>query len=98
MPENIRMTARIRELFQSPWIFVLACGMNGEGANIVEEAGYGAFYMSEDNTSAHPWQGDRPSVGRTTPPQRLQQPLPAVVLGRELVPVPGGCSGEGQSW
>lgn len=51
------MTTRLKELFQSPWIFVLACGMNGEGTNIVEEAGYGAFYMSEGNTSARPWQG-----------------------------------------
>ena len=58
MPENRRMTTRLKELFERPWIFVLAGGMNGKGAEMAEAAGYGAFYMSEGNTSA------RSCVGR----------------------------------
>ena len=52
MPENQRMTTRLRELFERPEIFVLAGGMNAMGARMAEVAGYEAFYMSGGNTSA----------------------------------------------
>ncbi len=52
MPENKRMTARLKELFERPEIFVLAGGMNAMGAKMAEVAGYEAFYMSGGNTSA----------------------------------------------
>ena len=52
MPENNRMTTRLKELFERPEIFVLAGGMNAMGAKIAEVAGFEAFYMSGGNTSA----------------------------------------------
>ena len=38
-----RMTARLKELFQRPEIFVLAGGMNSMGANMLEVQGFEAF-------------------------------------------------------
>ncbi len=52
MPENRRMTTRLKELFERPEIFVLAGGMNAMGAKMAEVAGFEAFYMSGGNTSA----------------------------------------------
>ena len=52
MPEKQRMTARLKELFERPEIFILAGGMNAMGAKMAEVAGYEAFYMSGGNTSA----------------------------------------------
>ena len=52
MPDNKRMTTRLRELFERPEIFVLAGGMNAMGARMAEVAGYEAFYVSGGNTSA----------------------------------------------
>ena len=52
MPDNKRMTTRLKELFERPEIFVLAGGMNAMGARMAEVAGYEAFYMSGGNTSA----------------------------------------------
>ena len=52
MPEEKRMTTRLKELFERPEIFVLAGGMNAMGAKMAEVAGYEAFYMSGGNTSA----------------------------------------------
>ena len=52
MPEDKRMTTRLKELFERPEIFVLAGGMNAMGAKMAEVAGYEAFYMSGGNTSA----------------------------------------------
>jgi 2-methylisocitrate lyase-like PEP mutase family enzyme len=53
MPEQKRMTTRLKELFERPEIFVLAGGMNPMGARMAELLGYEAFYMSGGNTSAH---------------------------------------------
>ncbi len=52
MPEQTRMTTRLKELFERPEIFVLAGGMNAMGARMAEVAGFEAFYMSGGNTSA----------------------------------------------
>ena len=53
MPDNKRMTTRLKELFERPEIFVLPGGMNPIGAKMAELLGYEAFYMSGGNTSAH---------------------------------------------
>lgn len=53
MPEQKRMTTRLKELFERPEIFVLAGGMNPIGAKMAELLGFEAFYMSGGNTSAH---------------------------------------------
>ncbi len=53
MPDNKRMTTRLKELFERPEIFVLAGGMNPMGAKMAEVLGFEAFYMSGGNTSAH---------------------------------------------
>ena len=53
MPEQKRMTTRLKELFERPEIFVLAGGMNPMGARMAELLGFEAFYMSGGNTSAH---------------------------------------------
>ena len=52
MPEQQRMTTRLKELFERPEIFVLAGGMNAMGARMAEVLGFEAFYMSGGNTSA----------------------------------------------
>ena len=52
MPENRRMTTRLKELFERPELFVLAGAMNAMGAKMAEVAGFEAFYMSGGNTSA----------------------------------------------
>ena len=52
MPENNRMTTRLKELFERPELFVLAGAMNAMGAKMAEVAGFEAFYMSGGNTSA----------------------------------------------
>ena len=46
MPDNKRMTTRLKELFERPEIFVLAGGMNPMGAKMAEVLGFEAFYMS----------------------------------------------------
>ena len=53
MPDNKRMTTRLKELFERPEIFVLPGGMNPMGAKMAELLGFEAFYMSGGNTSAH---------------------------------------------
>ncbi len=53
MPEQKRMTTRLKELFERPEVFVLAGGMNAMGAKMAEALGFEAFYMSGGNTSAH---------------------------------------------
>ena len=52
MPENKRMTTRLKELFERPEVFVLPGGMNPMGAKMAELLGFEAFYMSGGNTSA----------------------------------------------
>ena len=44
MPEQKRMTTRLKELFDRPEIFVLPGGMNPIGAKMAEVLGFGAFY------------------------------------------------------
>ena len=53
MPDNKRMTTRLKELFERPEIFVIPGGMNPMGAKMAELLGFEAFYMSGGNTSAH---------------------------------------------
>ena len=64
MPEKKPKTTRLKELFESPKIFVLAGGANPLQAKLAEIVGFEAFYMSGANTSAHliGW----PDVGVTT--------------------------------
>ena len=52
MPDQKRMTTRLKELFERDEIFVLAGGMNAMGAKMAEALGFEAFYMSGGNTSA----------------------------------------------
>ena len=64
MPDKKRKTTRLKELFESPKIFVLAGGTSPLLARMAEMVGFEAFYMSGGNTSAHllGW----PDVGVTT--------------------------------
>ena len=64
MPQHIRKTTKLKELFESPNIFVLAGGTNPLQAQLAQMVGFEAFYMSGGNTSAHliGW----PDVGVTT--------------------------------
>ena len=64
MPDKKRKTTKLKELFESPKIFVLAGGTNPLQAELAEMVGFEAFYMSGGNTSAHliGW----PDVGVTT--------------------------------
>jgi 2-methylisocitrate lyase-like PEP mutase family enzyme len=64
MRQQSRKTTKLKELFASPKIFVLAGGTNPLQAQLAQIAGFEAFYMSGGNTSAHliGW----PDVGVTT--------------------------------
>ena len=64
MGEEKRKTTRLKELFESPKIFVLAGGAHPMQALMAEIAGFEAFYMSGAQTSFHliGW----PDVGVTT--------------------------------
>ena len=53
MPAKMRMSTRLKELFERPEMFIIAGGMNAMGARMAQLAGYEAFYMSGANTSAH---------------------------------------------
>ena len=64
MAEKKRNTTRLKEMFESPKIFVLAGGTNPLQARLAQMVGFEAFYMSGGNTSANllGW----PDVGVTT--------------------------------
>ena len=53
MPEQKRKTTRLKDLFESPKIFVLAGGTNPLQAEMAQMVGFEAFYMSGGYTSAH---------------------------------------------
>ena len=53
MPEKKRMTTRLKELFESPRMFILAGGHNSLQAQMAEKVGYEAFYMSGSITSSN---------------------------------------------
>ena len=53
MQEKVRMTTRLKELFERPELFVLVGGVNPIGAKMAELLGFEAFYMSGGNTAAH---------------------------------------------
>ena len=64
MARQTGKTTKLKELFESPKIFVLAGGTNPLQAQLAQMVGFEAFYMSGGNTSAHliGW----PDVGVTT--------------------------------
>ena len=53
MTGQIRKTIRLKELFESPKMFILAGGANPLQAQLAEMVGFEAFYMSGANTAAH---------------------------------------------
>ena len=52
MIQKVRMTTRLKNLFERPELFVIPGGVDAMGAKMAQLLGFEAFYMSGGNTAA----------------------------------------------